>query len=586
MIDPLPADTDAPAALPPGRQLAVAWGIPDDFGGMTAALLRRSRAFVQYAHAEVDVVTFETRPDCAVVRAALRERGELIDGMRLRNIYEHFREAERAPVPAVEHPGDAPGPCDAEIVTPYGSLHRWRAGDDDTRVEHRRADGTLAVLEERRRRGGRLITSFDRAGRTTGQWRSMTAFRFAWLDELTGGAPTVAIVDSKTVARSLQKYRRPHVTLIHMVHGSHHDAQGRLTAARRVIFENLHRWDAVVFLTDRQRAAAVASVGDTGNFAVVSNAVALPDHIPRLPPDRLHGVIVSRLSPIKRLEHALRIIAAVRALDIPVTAEIVGDGSRRARLEEEAARLGLTDAVRFAGYIPHGATQYAKGAWTLLTSRSEGESLSILEAMASGCLPVAYDIPYGPAEVIADDRNGRLVPDGDIDAAARALVGLCLLEDDALAAMRRHARRTAQRHDDRSTVARWAEVQREAVQRHARRQEVDETALERVRVRRLRGRLVVTARVASLSPAARVDVRLATRTNASALHTMRRIGRWRIARFSREASERLAGGAVKTRFLLHVDDTVVGVDAGLRHPDPRSIPRRVADRLRRAGRGA
>jgi hypothetical protein len=38
---------------------------------------------------------------------------------------------------------------------------------------------------------------------------------------------------------------------------------------------------------------------------------------------------------------------------------------------------------------------------------------------------------------------------------------------------------------------------------------------------------------------------------------------------------------VKIRFLLHVDGVVVGVDAGARHPDPRSVVRRVMSRLQR-----
>lgn len=568
--------------LPHRRQVAVTWGIPAEYGGMTAALLKRSRSFVELAGAEATILTFETRPDYEGVRRLLRERGELVDGMQLRNIYEDFRRLDRPPVSVPTHPGRQVREPDDEQVTPEGSVRRWRAGDHDARIEHRRADGTLAVLEERRPKGKRLITSFDAGGRTTGQWTSATAFRFAWLDEVAGTEPAVMIVDSKTVARSLQKYRHPHVTTIHVVHGAHHDAQGRVTAARRSIFENLHRWDAVVFLTERQRTTAVEQLGDPGNLEVVPNAVAVPSHVPRLPPDRLHGVIVSRLSGIKRIDHALRILASVRALDIPVTAEIVGEGDRHAKLEAEAARLGLSDAVRFTGYVPHGADRYAQGSWTLLTSRSEGESLSLLEAMAAGCLPIAYDIRYGPAEVIADGRNGRLVPDGDIDAAVRALIHLCLLDDDQLAAMRLAARAAARRHDDAATVARWADVQRRAVARHERQPALDDGALERVRVRRLRGRILVTARMPRHHAGDRVDVRVSARgPGRAAVVPMHRLGRWRSARLSRDGSAALGEGDIRTRFLVHRDGDVVEVDAGLRHPDHRSIARRLADRLHR-----
>lgn len=576
------SDPAASTTLPHRRQLAVTWGIPEEYGGMTGALLRRSRSFVQHAGAESDILTFESRPDYDAVRRRLRERGELIDGMRLRNIYEDFRRGERTPVPVPKHPGKSRGAPDEEEATPEGTVRRWRDGKHEVRVEHHRADGTLAVLEERRPKGRRLITAFDRGGRTTGQWTSATAFRFAWLDEVVAHDPAVMIVDSKTAALSMQKYRYPDVASLHVVHGAHHDAEGRLTASRRSVFENLHRWDAVVFLTERQRATAIDQLGDPGNFEVVPNAVALPAWVPRLPPDRLHGVIVSRLSGIKRIDHALRILAAVRALDIPVTAEIVGEGDRRPKLEAEAHRLGLSDAVRFSGYVPQAADLYARGSWTLLTSRSEGESLSLLEAMAAGCLPIAYDIRYGPAEVIADGRNGRLVPDGDVDAAVRALVRVCLLDDDELAAMRLAARAAARRHDDASTVARWAEVQRRAVARHERRPTLDDGALVRVRVRRLRGRILVTARMPQHHAGDRVDVRIsARRRGPAAVVPMHALGRWRTARLSRDGSDALGDGDLRARFLVHRDHDVVEVDAGLRHPDPRSVTRRIADRLRR-----
>ncbi|MDQ7877016.1 glycosyltransferase [Microbacterium sp. QXD-8] len=459
------------AALPCRRQLAVTWGIPDRYGGMTAALLHRSRLFAR-AGATVDVVTFDPRPDYPAVRALLEERGELAGGVGLRNIYEDFRagiRTSRTP-PSGRAATDFTGrPPDDVDTAATGSTRRWIDDGVVTRVEHLRVDGSLAVLEELPHPDAptRAVTAFDAHGRPTASWPSLRRFRFAWLDAVIAGEPTVAVVDSKVAARSLQHYRRAHVTRIHLVHGAHHDGAGRLTASRRELFEHLDRWDAVGFLTERQQAAAIAQLGDTGGLHVVHNAVTVPERMPELPPDRLHGVIACRLSSLKRVDHALEVIVRVRAGGVPVTAEIVGDGPARPRLEKEAVRLGLADAVRFSGYLPNAAGHFARGAWTLLTSRSEGESLSLLEAMGSGCVPVAYDIPYGPAEVIRSGRTGHLVPDGDIDAAAAALTALCGLGDDAYAAVRRNARRVAQGYSDEAVLARWAEVQQAAVDRHA-----------------------------------------------------------------------------------------------------------------------
>ncbi len=563
------------------------WGIPDEYGGMTAALLHRSRAFHLAAGVDVDVVTFDERPDYPAVRERLRERGALGDGIRILNIYEHFREVDREPVSGTLRPAAVRRPPDDEAGGDSGAVLRWMDQGEVVRVEHRRPDGTAAVIDESRRSGGRLITAFDGAGRPTGQWRSARAFRFAWLDELIADAPAVAMVDSKTAARSMQHYQRPNVTLIHLVHGAHTDRQGRLTAARRPVFENLHRWDAVAFLTETQRSAAIELLGDPGNLVVAPNGVIVPSEVPRLPSDRLHGVIVSRLSSTKRLDHALRIIAAVRERGIPITADIVGDGPRRAGLEAEATRLGLDDAVRFMGYREDALDIVRRGAWTLLTSRSEGESLALLEAMAAGCVPVAYDIPYGPADVIDDGRNGCLIPEGDHEAAASALARLCSQDDDAFAEMRRLGRDTARKFDDAGIVQLWAKIERDAVGRHARRAPVDDDALRRVRVRMRRGRYIVTGRLRDPRSAPVVEVRLVSPRGFATRALLRGVGPVRYARLSARASARLGGDAVRTTFLIRAKDDTVTVDAGLRHPDPRSLPRRAIDLARRVvgGRG-
>ena len=58
---------------------------------MTTALVRRSRIFVDRGGVDVDILTFDTRRDYDEVEAQLRERGDLIAGMRLINIYDWWR---------------------------------------------------------------------------------------------------------------------------------------------------------------------------------------------------------------------------------------------------------------------------------------------------------------------------------------------------------------------------------------------------------------------------------------------------------------------------------------------------------------
>ena len=437
--------------------MTVAWRIPDDYGGMTGAMLRRSRGLAARG-ADVVVVTFDDRPDYDEVRRRL-EAGGALGGATLRNVYEDFRLRGRRAGLALA-PDAAAGAPDEVVTTSSGQVGRWREGTGLRRVEHRRADGTLAVVEEALGSvtGPRRVTSLDRDGRVTGQWPTLRDFRFAWLDEVIGADPAVVTVDSKTAAQVMQHYSRPGVALALMIHGNHLTAAGEVAPSRGDVFAHLDRWDAVVVLTERQRAAIEERFGAGDRLAVVHNAVEAPASVPALPVDRMRGVVVSRVTPHKRIDHILRVVAEVRAQGVPVTLELVGDGPARAKLGSLTRELGLEEAVDFAGFVPGGASRFAGGGWTMLASRSEGESLVLAEAMGAGCVPVAYDIDYGPAEAIRDGENGFLVPDGDRAAAAAALVRLCRLPETEYAAMRQAARAFALTRTDETLLDAWTGI--------------------------------------------------------------------------------------------------------------------------------
>ena len=73
-----------------------------------------------------------------------------------------------------------------------------------------------------------------------------------------------------------------------------------------------------------------------------------------------------------------------------------------------------------AGRAENVAKEYAETSLFVLSSRYEGFSLVLAEAMWCGTPCVSFDCPHGPAELLADDR-GWLVPNGDIEALTRQL---------------------------------------------------------------------------------------------------------------------------------------------------------------------
>ncbi len=463
--------------MPQGRQFALTWSIPDDFGGMTAAMLHRSAAFARLGGVPVDVLTFDARPDTPRVEQELRGRGVLADGVRVLNLYDWLR----------EHP--LPGgslTLDRDVFTP---LDRSEATESLTRgdvvvsairrdssgrmlqIDHYRDDGTLVLSDRRDTRsrgtlGGRSIVLCGPDGRPTRSWRRIWPLYAAWLDALTADRPSFMIVDSKTVARFMLTYRRPHVITTHVVHGSHRAGaqEGHpIRSSRREVFEHLRAFDLVVVLSRRQAGDVARITGDRGNVVVIPNAIpgpapARPTAVPR-DPDR--GVVLAALTPRKRVSHAIDAVQrANERLRTPLRLDVYGDGESRGALER---RLDGSTAVRLHGFDPDARRHLADASFLVLTSHSEGFPLVLVESMAAGCLPIAYDVPYGPADLIRDGRNGFLVPAGDVDALAAALCRLRGLPPRRVAAMRRRAVHSARRFDDERVTRIWARELRQAI---------------------------------------------------------------------------------------------------------------------------
>lgn len=139
-------------------------------------------------------------------------------------------------------------------------------------------------------------------------------------------------------------------------------------------------------------------------------------------PRRGHRVIgIGRLEPEKGFERLLQAFATVAHQHPNWRLTIHGEGSCRAELEQERARLGLADRVDFPGWTRPIWPALAASDLFVLPSRYEGFPSALLEAMSAGLPCIAFDCPHGPAEMIRDEDNGLLVPADDTAALAAAL---------------------------------------------------------------------------------------------------------------------------------------------------------------------
>jgi N-acetyl-alpha-D-glucosaminyl L-malate synthase BshA len=133
-------------------------------------------------------------------------------------------------------------------------------------------------------------------------------------------------------------------------------------------------------------------------------------------------VHVSNFRPVKRVHDVLAVYERVNAV-LPCRLLMIGDGPDRAGVEARARSQGLEPRVRFLGRQDDLVPLLQHCDVFLLPSETESFGVAALEAMACGVPVVASDVG-GLPDLVDGDEGGHLVPCGDVDGMARAVLSL------------------------------------------------------------------------------------------------------------------------------------------------------------------
>jgi glycosyltransferase involved in cell wall biosynthesis len=211
---------------------------------------------------------------------------------------------------------------------------------------------------------------------------------------------------------------------VYTVHGWSFAAYDGLLGRVYLRLERLMRplTTAVVCVAEATRRQGLAARAcDPSRSVVIHNAVEVGSFGARVEstgPPRI--VSVGRFAYPKDFATLLE---SLTLLDADYHVALVGDGPDRAEVAAAAEARGLSDRVELLGAQSNVAELLARSGVFVLSSRSEGFPVSILEAMAAGLPVVATDVG-GVAEAVTDGETGILVPAADPQALAGALEGL------------------------------------------------------------------------------------------------------------------------------------------------------------------
>lgn len=453
------------------------YSIPENFGGMTNVLLHRARSFANLGEKRIDVLTLDADMDLPHAVARLEERGYLGESnVRLRNVWHEISELSDTALMGFES-SDEETVEDAPVsFEEGGTLHVRKGGDGSLlQLDRYRSDGTLWAIDRRDTHregsvGGRRISLYARNGTLVGQWTRPSEFYFAWLDCVIGSRTAALISDSQFVGGFVHNYKRPNVVVAQVVHSTHlesgaNDAFGPLSRGKGPIMKNADAFDLVTVLTESQRDD-VASADLVGNsLRVIPNSRSTQELSGSEDRPSGQGVMISRLTSPKRVEDAVRATVWASHHCPGLHLDIYGDGGQRANLERLIDGIDGAGAVSLKGYNSSAAGKFRNARFSVLSSKFEGFGLVLVESMAAGCIPIAYDIKYGPSDIITDGVDGFLVPSGDVHGLAAAIHRVASMRDGELARMQEAAVLRSKAFSDSVVMKLWMDEIAEAWRR-------------------------------------------------------------------------------------------------------------------------
>ena len=227
----------------------------------------------------------------------------------------------------------------------------------------------------------------------------------------------------------------------------------------RKLLEIVSKFDTIVTMGSGA-VEFYRSRGVDTQFHVVSGGIDSVRFQPSEAQKPYDVILTGRLAQIKRIDVFLQAVKLVAERLPEVTVAIVGMGELYEELKALAAELGIERNVEFPGHQSDVDDWLRRSKIFVLTSDSEGLSLSMMEAMMSGLPAVVSDVG-DLSDLVDNGVNGYLVPRRRPELLAERLIEL--LSDEAkLKDMALAARRSALRYETQATTRRWDQIFAEA----------------------------------------------------------------------------------------------------------------------------
>lgn len=274
--------------------------------------------------------------------------------------------------------------------------------------------------------------------------------------------------------RMLPVAERHQIPIVVHFHGVDISSSLRERYYRWSLQRNLSRFSAVICVGSHQRRSLIQLGMPEDRVHLIPCGVPTGEFLPVRHRDRedVTFICVCRLVRWKGVHHSIAAFARIAEKLPRARLVIAGDGGELESLRSLAGRLGVAARVEFTGGQPPARVRELLAASDVFLQHSltyrngwcEGFGVSIAEAAASG-LPVVVSECGGITEQVLDGVTGLVVPEGDVDAMARAMMTLARQPELRQRLGQAGRERMVEQYDTRSQVRKLEDVLLDALAR-------------------------------------------------------------------------------------------------------------------------
>ena len=231
---------------------------------------------------------------------------------------------------------------------------------------------------------------------------------------------------------------------------------GLADKVRALMDERLvRRFDRFVVLTQEDKEMW----GDMPGIRVIPNAANfIADKYSDCSAKRV--IAVGRLDYQKSFDRLIQVWEKVHLQMPQWRLDIFGQGEWQEMLQRMIDERGLQEVVKLNAPTKNIGKEYSESSMLVMSSHYEGFPMVMIEAMACGLPAVCFDFKCGPRDIVSEGENGLIVPDGDIDGMAEAMVRL-MKDDDLRKRMGENAKKVVEKYSEDRVMGLWVNLYEE-----------------------------------------------------------------------------------------------------------------------------